>query len=199
MGLPTTGEATIEIDAPPEAIYDLVTDVTRMGEWSPECVKCEWQGAPGQVGSTFKGHNKSGPARWKTVARVEVADRPSEFTFATLYKDGPSTRWSYRFEGTGPHEGHRVVRGDQVAAADRLRREVLPAQPPAADGRGHADDPRPDQGCGRELTSASARRSSSSDRSASFSVSASARSNAASASSARPSRTSRSARAAWNR
>ena len=102
MGLPTTGEATIEIDAPPEAIYDLVTDVTRMGEWSPECVKCEWQGAPGQVGSTFKGHNRSGPARWKTVARVEVADRPSEFTFATLYKDGPSTRWSYRFEGTGP-------------------------------------------------------------------------------------------------
>jgi uncharacterized protein YndB with AHSA1/START domain len=102
MGVPTTAQATIEIDAPPDQIYDLVTDVTRMGEWSPECVRCEWQGEPGRVGSTFKGHNRSGPARWSTVARVLVADRPKEFSFATLYRDEPSTRWTYRFEGDGP-------------------------------------------------------------------------------------------------
>jgi hypothetical protein len=73
-----------------------------MGEWSPECVKCEWLDDPGQVGSTFKGHNRRGPARWSTVARVLVADRPSEFSFATLYRGEPSTRWTYRFAGSGP-------------------------------------------------------------------------------------------------
>lgn len=102
MGSPTSAERSIEIDAPPEAIYDLVTDVTSMGEWSPECVRCEWLGSAGEVGSTFKGHNRRGLARWSTVARVMVADRPHEFSFATLYRDQPSTRWTYRFTGTGP-------------------------------------------------------------------------------------------------
>jgi hypothetical protein len=83
-------------------IYDLITDVTRMGEWSPECKRCEWVGEPGAVGSTFKGHNRNGIARWTTTARVLVADRPREFSFATLYRDQPATRWTYRFEGDGP-------------------------------------------------------------------------------------------------
>ncbi|MDX6233621.1 MAG: hypothetical protein QOH68_2658, partial [Nocardioidaceae bacterium] len=38
----TTGEARVQVDAAPEVLYDLVSDVTRMGEWSPETVHCEW-------------------------------------------------------------------------------------------------------------------------------------------------------------
>jgi len=102
MSLPTTAKASIEIDAPPALVYDLVADVTRMGEWSPECVRCEWIDEPGTVGSTFRGHNRRGPARWSTVARVLVADRPREFSFATLHRGEPSTRWTYRFDGDGP-------------------------------------------------------------------------------------------------
>ena len=124
MAAPTTAEVTVEVDAPPGAVYDLVTDVSRMGEWSPECVRCEWLGEPGEVGSTFKGHNRSGPARWSTVARVLVADRPREFTFATLYKDEPSTRWTYRFEGDGPTrvtESFESIRTPPlIAFAERL-------------------------------------------------------------------------------
>ena len=124
MGVPTTAQAEVEIDAPAAAVYDLVTDVTRMGEWSPECVKCEWLGEPGQVGSTFKGHNRSGPVRWSTVARVLVADRPNEFSFATLYKDNPSTRWTYRFQGDGPTtvtESFEAIKSPPfIALAERL-------------------------------------------------------------------------------
>jgi uncharacterized protein YndB with AHSA1/START domain len=100
MSLPTTATRSIEVAAPPEAVYDLLADVTRMGEWSPECTRCEWQGTPGEVGSRFTGHNRSGPARWSTTAEVLVADRPAEFTFATLHKGSPATRWSYRLEPT---------------------------------------------------------------------------------------------------
>jgi ribosome-associated toxin RatA of RatAB toxin-antitoxin module len=38
------GRATVHINAPPEKVYALVTDVSRMGEWSPECVRAEWVG-----------------------------------------------------------------------------------------------------------------------------------------------------------
>src|SRR3954452_3373513 len=117
MSEPTTAQVSVTIDAPPDVVYDLVADVTRMGEWSPECVRCEWLGEPGVVGSTFKGHNRRGPARWSTVARVLVADRPRTFTFATLYKDDPSTQWSYRFEGDGPTtvtESFEAIRGPRL-------------------------------------------------------------------------------------
>jgi uncharacterized protein YndB with AHSA1/START domain len=104
MGLPTTAQRTVVIDAPAATVYDLVADVTRMGDWSPECVKCEWKDEPGQVGSTFRGSNRRGPARWSTVARVLVADRPKEFAFATIYRGDESTRWTYRLAGDGPTE-----------------------------------------------------------------------------------------------
>jgi hypothetical protein len=38
----TRGEARIHVNAPPEKVYDLVSDVTRMGEWSLGTMKCEW-------------------------------------------------------------------------------------------------------------------------------------------------------------
>ena len=101
MSLPTRATATVEIAAPAATVYDLISDVTRMGEWSPECVACEWLDVPGAVGSTFRGRNRSGLARWSTIARVIVADRPREFTFATLHRGRESTRWSYRL-----HDDH---------------------------------------------------------------------------------------------
>jgi hypothetical protein len=61
-----TGTVRQLIEAPREVVYDLVTDVTRMGEWSPECVACEWvDGATGPaVGARFRGRNRHGLARW---------------------------------------------------------------------------------------------------------------------------------------
>jgi hypothetical protein len=36
MPTATTGSANIEIDAPPLTVYQLVSDITRMGDRSPE-------------------------------------------------------------------------------------------------------------------------------------------------------------------
>jgi uncharacterized protein YndB with AHSA1/START domain len=102
VSIPTTASASVEIDASAEHVYDLIADVTRMGEWSPECRSCRWLGEPGAVGSRFRGHNRRGVLRWSTTAEVLVADRGREFTFATLHKDDVSTRWSYRLDGDGP-------------------------------------------------------------------------------------------------
>src|SRR5438105_289553 len=77
------GQATIQIQAPPEKVYAMLSDVTRMGEWSPECAKAEWiEGATGPVsGARFKGSNKKGILRWSTKPTVKVADPGREFTF----------------------------------------------------------------------------------------------------------------------
>lgn len=94
----TRGEARVHVSAPPEKLYDLVSDVTRMGEWSPETVKCEWiDGANGPaVGARFKGTNKRKFARWSTKPRVAAADAPHVFAFETN-----ETLWTYRFEPSG--------------------------------------------------------------------------------------------------
>lgn len=87
------GQATIHIDAPPEKVYGMISDVTRMGEWSPETHTCEWiEGATGPaVGARFKGSNKRGIMRWSTKPTVTVADPGREFAFDV----GKDTRWSY--------------------------------------------------------------------------------------------------------
>ena len=112
----TTGSATIHIDAAPEKIYALVTDITRMGEWSPETVKAEWlDGATGPaVGARFKGTNKNGLIRWSTKPRVLTADDGREFTFVTDVRGNDLTKWSYRFEPDGG--GSKVTESFEMMA-----------------------------------------------------------------------------------
>ncbi|MDQ1476810.1 MAG: hypothetical protein QOE62_2039 [Actinomycetota bacterium] len=102
MNKGTIGKATIGIDASPEELYDLVSDVRRMGEWSPECQRCIWlDGATGPaVGARFKGSNAHGKARWSTKTKVVVADPGREFAFVTGHLRRDMTKWSYRFEPT---------------------------------------------------------------------------------------------------
>ena len=90
-------EASIDIAAPPERVWALLTDVTNMGRWSPECYSCTWlDGATAPaVGARFKGRNKRGLVRWSTVSTVKVADEPRHFAWEV---DRSGMRWGYRFE-----------------------------------------------------------------------------------------------------
>jgi uncharacterized protein YndB with AHSA1/START domain len=100
----TTGEARIEINAAPLRVYELASDITRMGQWSPECYRCEWlNGATTAVqGARFRGHNRLGKVRWHTDAIITVADPGREFAFTTLYKDRrEETLWRYQFRQIG--------------------------------------------------------------------------------------------------
>ena len=96
------GEQTV-INATPDHVYDMVANLERMGEWSPECQRVEWEGgAMGPaVGAKFVGHNRGGPRRlirWSRHGRVLVADPGREFTFVTEEGGRDSTQWRYRFE-----------------------------------------------------------------------------------------------------
>ena len=90
----------MHIDAPAEDIYDLVTDVTNMGRWSPECTGGKWKkGATGPaVGAKFTGSNRHGVMRWTTHCTITRADRGTAFEFE-VFESG--MRWGYRFEPEG--------------------------------------------------------------------------------------------------
>jgi hypothetical protein len=99
----TGGEAVRRVAAPSGAVYDLVSDVTRMGQWSPECIRCEWiEGATGPaVGARFKGTSKRGLVRWSTTPRVVAAEPGRVFAFVTTHRGHDETQWTYRFEPDG--------------------------------------------------------------------------------------------------
>ncbi len=90
-------QVAVHIDAPPERIWALVTDLEQMGQLSPECTGGRWlDGATAPVvGARFKGFNKRGPARWSTTNTVVVAEPHSAFAFETKQS---GMRWSYRLE-----------------------------------------------------------------------------------------------------
>lgn len=99
----TIDSVSVDIDAPAERVYDLVADLPRMGEWSPECLRVEWTGgATGAVpNATFIGHNRGGPfrlMRWSRRGRVLAAERGRELAFVTEEGGRESTVWRYRFE-----------------------------------------------------------------------------------------------------
>lgn len=90
-------EESLIVRASADALYDLVSDVTRTGEWSPICSSCWWdEGAEaGQVGSWFTGHNESAGRTWETRSEVVAAERGREFAWIV---GGRFVRWGFRLE-----------------------------------------------------------------------------------------------------
>ena len=95
------GEATVRVVAPPEQVWALVSDLSRMGAWSPECERVEWlDGATGpEVGARFRGSNRRGRARWSTTCEVIEAEPGRSFAVAGGSAAKPQTIWRYRFRG----------------------------------------------------------------------------------------------------
>jgi hypothetical protein len=86
---------SIVVARSPEELYDLVSDVTRMGEWSPICKACWWdEGDTARVGAVFTGRNVTPERTLETRSQVVAADRGREFAFVV---QPTGTRWGYSF------------------------------------------------------------------------------------------------------
>jgi uncharacterized protein YndB with AHSA1/START domain len=92
-------EESIDIDAPPERLYDMVSDLSRMGDWSPENRGGKWLGGAtdAAVGARFKGSNRNGWRRWRTVAHVVTADTGREVAWESRAFGLKVALWRYRF------------------------------------------------------------------------------------------------------
>ena len=75
-----------------DRVWDLASDITRVGEISPETFEAEWPGGASgpEVGARFRGHvrrNGRGPVYW-TVCTVVACDPGREFAFAVAGPGG---------------------------------------------------------------------------------------------------------------
>ncbi len=123
----------VEVDASIQQVWRLVSDVTRVGEWSHECRSARWLGdAESPVpGARFRGRNRAGWARWGRTCEIVTVDPPSEMVWRTvptpLFPD--STQWRIRLE---PREGRTLVtQSFTVLRApwllDRIYARLIPA------------------------------------------------------------------------
>lgn len=96
--------------APPDRVWALVSDVTRIGEFSPETFEAQWlDGATGpEPGARFRGHvrrNGRGPVYW-TTCTVTAAEPGREFAFSVAGLGGSTANtWRYSLEPAPASEG----------------------------------------------------------------------------------------------
>lgn len=91
-----------DIAAPPDRVWAMVSDVTRMGEWSPEATGAQWRGgATGpHVGAKFKGLNRSGKRRWTTACTITECEPGLAFAFNVASGPLSVATWTYRLTAT---------------------------------------------------------------------------------------------------
>jgi uncharacterized protein YndB with AHSA1/START domain len=88
-----TLSASTEVRASPEEVYAVVSDITRIPEWSPETMRAEWL-APDR----FQARNRRRLGRWSTVANLAEAEPGRRFSFVVQAMGGDWTQWTYLME-----------------------------------------------------------------------------------------------------
>jgi len=120
---PLGSEVSLHIDAPPEEVWALVSDVTRIGEFSPETFEARWtRGSTGpEVGASFKGHvrrNGVGPVYW-SPCQVTACVPHEVFEWAVGTDATTLTNWGYRLEPSG--SGTRVTEYFRIESSLMMR------------------------------------------------------------------------------
>ena len=89
-----TYQESVTIKALAQTVYDIVSDITRTGEWSPVCTSCWWddEASAGAVGAWFTGRNVLPERTWETRSQVMSAEPGREFAWVV---GGKFVRWGY--------------------------------------------------------------------------------------------------------
>jgi hypothetical protein len=130
--LPRHGRVEVVTEATPAAVWAIVRDPTRVGEWSHECKLADWMdgATEARAGARFRGRNRLGRARWSRVNEVVEVEDGHAISWRTLpsalYPD--STRWTITVDAV--EGGTRIVQSFEVVkinpVADRLFYALIP-------------------------------------------------------------------------
>lgn len=97
-------EASIDIDAPAEVVWDLVSDITLPARFSQELQSASWiaRSEPIQPGDSFLGRNQNPHiGTWETTSIITDATPRRSFAWRIGDADAPSARWRFEIEDRG--------------------------------------------------------------------------------------------------
>jgi uncharacterized protein YndB with AHSA1/START domain len=108
--------ASVVIAASTDEVWDVVADVTRVGEWSGECRGCSWvegweAAAPG---ARFRGRNRRGGFRWTRLNEFVAVDKPRRLVWRTVARPPYLDSVEWQVTLTEEPEGTRVSQSFEV-------------------------------------------------------------------------------------
>ncbi|HEY0698317.1 MAG TPA: SRPBCC family protein [Micromonospora sp.] len=131
---------TVELEAvaphDPGTVWDLVTDVDRVHQWSPECVETGWVHGDGpHPGGRFTGRNAFLDMEWTVTGEVIEAERPRVFAWKVIDAGDPADRPSSlgRYELSPAPDGGTLIRQTFTHGVGNSRlRELIARNPEKA-------------------------------------------------------------------
>ncbi|MEZ0090945.1 SRPBCC family protein [Streptacidiphilus sp. EB129] len=120
------------VDATPARVYDLVSDVSAIGRWSPNATDVTFdQGAGPRVGAWFSGRNQKDGRQWTTRSQVVRADPGDSFAFVVGGAEDGIVQWNWTFRpqgrGTVVEQSWQLLRLDPVLGTTRGDLDTLRA------------------------------------------------------------------------
>lgn len=97
MSSRATISRSIDVEAPADQVWALISDLPRMGDLSPENTGGSWVGSATEaaVGARFRGANRRGWRRWSTSVEVTTCEPGRRFVFDVSSLGLAVARWSY--------------------------------------------------------------------------------------------------------
>jgi len=119
---------SLHINAPPDKVWGLISDITKMGEYSPEVIEAEWlDGSTGPaVGARYRGHvkrNENWPVLYWTTCKITESVPGQVFEFAVVMRERPVNNCRNEFRNT-EDRGTEVT--DSFDLGDNLLTKIWP-------------------------------------------------------------------------
>jgi uncharacterized protein YndB with AHSA1/START domain len=125
-----TAEAEVHVDAPPERVWEVVTDIDLPARFSSEFQGADWLDGVTvpAVGARFVGRNRHPAAgEWETTSEIVSCDRPRLFSWAVGGPENASATW--RFELTPDGDGTRLRQWMRMGPAPSGLNVAIAAMP----------------------------------------------------------------------
>jgi uncharacterized protein YndB with AHSA1/START domain len=118
------------VDAPPDQVYELVSDVSTISRWSPNALDAAYDPGDGpHAGAWFSGRNRKDGREWTTRSHVTQADPGAAFTYTVGDTEDGIVRWSWTLQpegrGTVVQQSWQLLRLDPVLGTTRHDLETL--------------------------------------------------------------------------
>jgi len=96
-------EVSVTVAAPPERVWSLVSDITRVSQWGGECISAQWEGntTGPKVGARFRGLQRCQDEKWETSSVITAAEPNASFEWAVGDSANPSSTWQYKLASDG--------------------------------------------------------------------------------------------------